>query len=134
MSFFSDLLNGILDLSGTIFGTPNGSGGSVGGIFQNLGSSSTGEFGVNIMSGTGRLIYSTAVVTWNQVDFFYLPGGQTFSKFYQVLVGKEVLVTQLFVNPPPLDRAAVAYTISSSNGTVTLSGGSEAVFVLVLMR
>lgn len=91
-------------------------------------------YGMNVFNSAGSLTYSTSDVTWNQVDFFFVSGGGSASNSYPVLSGKEVLTAQMFVNSPPSDRRALAHTITVSGTTVSVSGGSEAVYVLVLMR
>lgn len=93
------------------------------------------SFGINLFNANGSLGYSSSDVTWNQVDFFSLGGGQgTVTASYQQLIGREVLVLQIFISPPPVDRKAIAYTITVSGAVVTMSGGSESVFIVVLMR
>lgn len=91
-------------------------------------------FGLNVSKASGVLVYSSADVTWNQVDSFLVGGGQTVTKTYSVLVGREFLAAQMLVDPPPLNRKAIAHTITRSNGQVTVSGGSERAYILVLMR
>jgi len=91
-------------------------------------------YGMNVFNSTGALTYSTSDVTWNQVDFFFVSGGGSVSNSYPVISGKEVLTAQMFINSPPLDRRALAHTITVSGTTVSVSGGSEAVYVLVLIR
>ena len=90
--------------------------------------------GINIYNAAGALTYSTADVTWNQVDFFQVAGGATASNVYPALAGRETLIVQVFVNPPPLTRRAVAHTATVSGTTVSVSGGSETSYILVLMR
>lgn len=90
--------------------------------------------GIEVYNASGSLIYSTADVTWNQVDFFLVPGGGSDTRTYPVLDGREVIVFQIMVNPPPSDRRAIAHLLTVSGTTVTVTGGSESSFVLVLMR
>lgn len=90
--------------------------------------------GLNVYNRSGGLLYSTADVTWNQVDFFLVSGYSSSSRNYPVLSGREVIATQCFVNPPPLDRKAIAHTIAVSGTNVTVYGGSENVYIMVLMR
>lgn len=90
--------------------------------------------GLNVYDAYGRLTYSSADVTWNQVDFYYVPGYGSDSRYLSALVGREVLLYQVLINPPPTDRRAVAHTLAHSNGTVSVWGGTEASYVLVLMR
>jgi hypothetical protein len=91
-------------------------------------------YGLNLFSGDGHLTYSTDDVTWNQVDFFMVAGGGSASNDYPILSGKEVLTAQMFINAPPLDRKALAHNITVSGTNVSVSGGSESVYVIVLMR
>lgn len=90
--------------------------------------------GIEIYNANGTLSYSTADVTWNQVDFFPVAGGGSASNTYPVIDGREVMAFQIMVDPPPSDRRAIAHTITVSGTNVSVSGGSESVFVLVLMR
>ena len=91
-------------------------------------------YGLNLFGPDSHLTYSTDDVTWNQVDFFVVGGGGSASNNYPVIAGKEVLVSQMFINSPPLDRKALAHTITVSGTNVSVSGGSESVYVIVLMR
>lgn len=91
-------------------------------------------FGMQVFAESGLLTYSTDDVTWNQVDFFFVAGNGTASHTYAVLSGREALVVQLLVNAPPADRRAIAHTITVTSTTVSVSGGTEDAFILVLMR
>jgi hypothetical protein len=97
-------------------------------------------YGLEVYSASSQLIYSSADVTWNQVDYFTvpaLPAPQSVTNTYPVIIGREVLVLQLLVDTPPTDRRALAHTISKetvTTGSVTVSGGSENALILVLMR
>lgn len=92
------------------------------------------SFGLNVLSGGGKLTYTSSDVTWNQVDLFSIGGNESRSNFYAALEGRESLVVQLLVDPPPIDRRAIAHTITVSGGNVNVSGGSERAYILVMMR
>jgi hypothetical protein len=89
---------------------------------------------MNVYNDVGNLAYSTSDVTWNQVDFFYVPPNGSASNSYPTLSGRESLLVQMFINPPPSDRKALAHSMSVSGTTVSVSGGSEAAYILVLVR
>lgn len=91
-------------------------------------------YGLDIRTAQGLVTYSSTDVTWNQVDFFQCAAGQTVSNYYPVLEGREVLVTQVMIDPPPIDRKAIAHTITVNDTQVVVGGGSENTFVVVLMR
>ncbi|MBK5942702.1 hypothetical protein [Halorhodospira halophila] len=93
-------------------------------------------FGLETRREGGVLAYSTQDVTWNQVALLTVPGGASQSITRPVLIGREVRVAQVFINPPPTDRKAVAHDVSvdSSSGQVDIGGGSEDELILVLMR
>lgn len=91
-------------------------------------------FGMAIAKANRRVTYSSLDVTWNQVDFFEVPGGGSAYRVYDVLIGRETLAVQIMIDPPSLSRKAVAHTISISGSQVTVSGGFERAFILVLMR
>jgi hypothetical protein len=90
--------------------------------------------GMAIFSASGQVTYSTTDVTWNQVDMLLCRGGEITTGRYPVLEGKEVLTAQVMVNPPPIDRKAIAHTIRVTGTDVVVSDGSEDTYVLVLMR
>lgn len=93
-------------------------------------------FGLETRRASGGLAYSTQDVTWNQVDLLTVAGGSSQSITRPVLIGREVRVAQVFIDPPPTDRRAVAHDVSvdTSSGTVEIGGGSENELILVLMR
>lgn len=91
-------------------------------------------FGMNVMNSAGGLTYSSTDVTWNQVDFLYVGGYGSVSHNYPVLSGKEVLLVQMMIDQPPVDRRALAHNVTISGTTVSASGGSENTYILVLMR
>lgn len=91
-------------------------------------------FGLGVFKAGGALAYSSDDVTWNQVDMLFCPRGGSVQGTYGVLAGREVLTAQMLINPPPLDRKALAHTISVNGTTITASGGSEDAYILVLMR
>lgn len=92
------------------------------------------SFGLNVFHSNGNLTFSTDDVTWNQVDFFYVAGGGSATHTYPVLDGRSVLTVQMFINPPPVDRRAVAHTVTVAGTNVSVGGGSEGEYILVLMR
>ena len=89
---------------------------------------------MNVYKPSGGLVYSTDDVTWNQVDFFLVGGGSSASNNYPILSGQEVLTVQMFIDPPPTNRRAVAHTVTVSGTNVSVSGGSENTYILVLTR
>ena len=90
--------------------------------------------GLQILNGAGTVTFASTDVTWNQVDALYVPGGVTITKDYPSLLNREVLVTQMMINPPPIDRRAVAHTITVQGTRVTIGGGTEDSYGLVMMR
>lgn len=91
-------------------------------------------YGLQIMNAAGSTVYKSTDVTWNQVDMVFVNGGGWFSRSYPALANKEVLTAQMLIDPPPLNRRAVAHNISVSGTTVTAGGGSENAYILILMR
>jgi hypothetical protein len=89
---------------------------------------------MEISNPGAHIVYSSTDVTWNQVDFFSVAGNGSESHDYPALAGREVLTIQMFINPPPVDRKALAHNVTVSGTTVSASGGSEAAYILVLMR
>lgn len=92
------------------------------------------SYGLGVFTAQRDLSYSSADVTWNQVDFFLAPRNGFVQNNYPVILGREVLVAQIMIDPPPIDRKAIAHTITVGGTLVTASGGSEDTFILVLMR
>jgi hypothetical protein len=99
------------------------------------------DYGIQIFSSRTpkQVTYNTSAVTWNQVDIFTAAANSTTTKSYgSFLADREIKAQQIFLNAPPVDRKAVAHTItitkSGSGATVRVSGGSEQAQILVLMR
>ena len=92
------------------------------------------RFGLAIARANRRVSYSSLDVTWNQVDFFEVAAGGSAYRDYPALSGRESLIVQVMIDPPPLNRRALAHTTAVSGTTVSVYGGSERAFILVLMR
>jgi hypothetical protein len=92
--------------------------------------------GFRMWGSDGDLQYDSDSVTWNQVDFYTVAENSSNSRTFSSLSGKEVKVGLFFINPPFLTRKAVSHTSTVTNGgtTINVSGGTEAMYVLVLMR
>lgn len=94
-------------------------------------------FGLKIYKADGAtVIYDSSSVTWNQVAQIYVGGNSSGSWNYPTLIGKEILVIQMLINQPVVTRRCVSHTIISDNttGNISISGGSESAYFLVLMR
>ena len=93
-----------------------------------------GKYGIAMWNNGGRLQYKSTDVTWNQVDQILVPRGSSFEKDYPILLNREVLLVQFMINPPPIDRRAIAHTLTAQGTLISVRGGSEDTFVQVLMR
>lgn len=92
------------------------------------------SFGFQIFDSGGTLRFDSTDVTYNQVAFYSVSGGSSDSRSIPQIGGKTVAVGQVMIDPPLLDRKAVAHSISVSGTTVSVSGGSESVYIIVLVR
>ncbi len=92
------------------------------------------SFGLQVKSESGRVTYDSSMVTWNQVDFFLVEAYDSQNRTYPAIAGKEVQVMLIFVDAPPADRKAVAPAVVTGSTFVTVSGGTIAVYAIVLMR
>lgn len=92
------------------------------------------SFGFNIFSSSGKKIYDSSSVTWNQVDMFIVPASNAVNRNYPFLTGRAIRVTQLFINPPPIDMEAIHHTITISGTSVSISGGNQDAYFMVLMQ
>lgn len=92
------------------------------------------SFGLEVLKANGTLAYSSADVTWNQVDFFAVAGDESAENDYPALAGREIMTVQIMIDPPPLTRKATAHTVTTNGTTISVSGGSESTYILVLMR
>lgn len=90
--------------------------------------------GIQIFNEAGGVSYTTSDITWNQVDFVYLPAGSSFSMNYPALDGREGLMVQMTINPPPVNQRAYVNAVSISGTLVSASGSSVDTYILVLMR
>lgn len=91
-------------------------------------------FGLELRDSANTVTFSSASVTWNQVAFFAVAANGSASNNYSVLSGRTVLALQVQINAPPLTRKATAHTITVNGTNVSVSGGSEAAYILVLMK
>ena len=91
-------------------------------------------YGLQLFNSSGVTTFSSTDITWNQVAAFQVAAGGSSSVSYPALSGRTVEVVQMFINPPPTNRKALAHTVSVSGTTVSVSGGNETVFILVLMQ
>jgi hypothetical protein len=93
-------------------------------------------YGFRMWGSDGTLEYDSDSVTWNQVDFYSVGAGSSDTRTFSSLYGKEVKVGLFFIDPPLLTRKATSHTatVTNNNTTISISGGSEAMYILVLMR
>lgn len=91
---------------------------------------------VGVTAGTSQLQFSSTDFTWNQVDFFYLAGGSSFSKNYISCVGRTIVVSQYVLGTPDINISYTvgAYTTNSSTGNVSIAAGTVASYVIILMK
>lgn len=92
------------------------------------------SFGLNIYHSDGNLTFSTTDVTWNQVDFFRVNANSSASNTYSVVNNRTKLAVQMFINPPANDQKSIAHTLSWSGNTLSVSGGNQDTYILVLYR
>ena len=94
------------------------------------------SYGFTMWGANGNVMYDSTSVTWNQVDFYVVGAGSSNTRTFNSLGGKEVMVVMFFIDPPYTSRKATSHTASLSNGnkTISISGGSESMYILVLMR
>jgi len=90
--------------------------------------------GLAVFKSNGALIFSSASVTWNQVDMLFVAGGGSVNNNYSILAGRETLAVQVLIDPPAITHASIAHTISISGTNVSVSGGSVNAYIIILMR
>jgi|TARA_B110000902_G_scaffold29361_1_gene31682 hypothetical protein len=84
----------------------------------------------------GVIQYDSNSATWNQVDFYQVNANSSNTRTFNGLLNKEIKVALLFIDPPLITRKAISHsvTLSNSSRTITVGGGTENMYVLVLMR
>jgi len=94
------------------------------------------SYGFRMWGADSSIEYDSGSVTWNQVDFYSVSAGSSDTRTFSSLSGKEVKVGMFFIDPPLTTRKAISHTatLSNSNTTISISGGSEDMYILVLMR
>mgnify|MGYP001130320236 CR=1 FL=1 len=92
------------------------------------------SFGFQIFDANGVLRFDSTDITWNQVTFYTVAAGGSDSRVIPELSGKAVAINQIMIDPPLFDRKAVAHTVSVNGTTVDISGGSEEVYIIVLVK
>lgn len=104
------------------------------------------SYGLAIYRSNGNLAFSSDSVTWNQVDYVYVPANGSFSNTYSIFEGKEILCAQLLIDTYNGSSVGVSHTITISgttysnngfypgNNVISISGGNVAAYVMVLVR
>jgi len=96
------------------------------------------SYGLNVYNASGSLIFSSADMTWLQVDHFQVGANSTVTKSYPVVSGFTLTVQLQPINTPPASTEGWSPEVIISGTTITVrpySGkSSEAVNVLVLAR
>jgi hypothetical protein len=94
------------------------------------------SFGLKMYRSNGLVAYDSNSVTWNQVDQVYVPAGASRILTYPIMVNKEILVVQMLIDTPALNRKSIAADFLTDNrtGTVAISGNSENAYFWILMR
>lgn len=90
--------------------------------------------GIQLYDANGHCYYDSTSVTWNQVESRIVRANESWSKTYPSLHNREILVLQLYLNPPGILDEATAHTLDVSGATVTVSGGDQDELIMVLMR
>jgi len=92
------------------------------------------SFGFQIFDANGVLRFDSTDITWNQVTFYTVAADGSDSRVIPQISGKAVAIGQIMIDPPLTDRKATAHTISVNGTTVSVSGGSEDVYIIVLVK
>lgn len=95
-------------------------------------------YGISIYKADGSLAFSSADVTWMQIDQFTVAADGTASNDYPVMSGMTVITQVQMVNDPPDDQEAYAPEVVVTGTTVDVapfSGlTSEEAIILVLAQ
>ena len=91
---------------------------------------------VGLIYGAPEVQFSSNDVTWNQVDFFYLPENTPITKQYDNCVNRTISVSQYIIGTPSSNTAyrLGTYTTTPSTGTVSIASGNVPSYVLILMK
>jgi len=92
------------------------------------------SFGFQIFDANGILRFDSTDVTWNQVTFYTVAANGSDSRDIPEISGKAVAVGEIMIDPPLTTRKAVAHNITVNGTTVSVSGGSEDVYIIVLVK
>lgn len=95
--------------------------------------------GLQIFGPAGQTWLDTNMITWLIADVFFVAAGDSATKTYDALSGREFLPIQVPVNVPrtgPGQGASLQKLISVSASTVTVSSqsGDTDVYVIVACR
>ena len=92
-------------------------------------------FGLELRDSSNTVTFSSASVTWNQVAFFSVAANGSASNTYSVLSGRTVLALQVQINAPATNEKSHRLTrLQLAARAVSVTGGSEAAYILVLMK
>ena len=96
--------------------------------------SASGNFGFEVFNSKRKKIYSSSSIAWNQVDMFLANANSSVNKSYPYLRGRILRATQMFINPPPPDKEALAHNIAIQGTNISVSGGNQDAYVMVVMQ
>lgn len=107
---------------------------SGGGAVVAGGSGNTSNFGFQVFDANGVKRFDSLDVTWNQVAFFRVEAGQLTTFNIPNIAGNAVAVGQIMVNPQVFTQKSIAAQVSVFATEITVSGHSEDIYVLVLVK
>lgn len=100
---------------------------------------SQNAFGVELLTASGRVFYSTELTTWNYIQQFQVKAGESAASTFPTLKNnkefKERLVQRSFVNPPPLNGEPILPSYYWLEDTLYIGGdGNVDTLITVLAR
>ena len=78
--------------------------------------------------------FDSTAVTYNHVASFIAPANETTTKLLPEIEGKEVQVYQSLIAPDIYARKATVHDVNITGQTLTMSGGAEDVYAIVLAK
>ena len=91
-------------------------------------------YGIELTDSDGDIEYSTVDVAWNPAGAFTVDPGQDVTRTFPLMLNKEVVVTQAFIDGAPMNDTTIAADITVSGADVIVEGGNRRELIQAFFR
>ncbi|MBU3577597.1 hypothetical protein [Polynucleobacter sp. UK-Kesae-W10] len=91
-------------------------------------------FGILVKGPAGQTWMDSTLITWNMVEVFTVNAGDSITKTYDSLAGREFMAIQIPLEVPKVDSYTYEKTIVVAGNQVSVYGGNQIAEIVVLCR